>query len=95
MPRDQVNKFVADFRDGQLFEALMQMPGWKEVYIPRLKAEIEAADRKVHDPLIREETMKDRNGYYRGLMKALHLIDEILRNKNVGEKYIHDHDIII
>jgi len=93
--KEEINSVVAAFRRGELFEGLSTVPGWVDVYIPHLRKLLEKADHDVHDMRIKETTMKERNGYYRGLLTALNLGDEILKEKLRAEKYIKDHHIII
>ena len=78
-----------------MFEGLMNMPGWKDVYIPHLNHAIEVADHAVHDHRLKDDSMKERNAYYRGLLAALKLIDKIIQEKKWGELYIKDHHIIV
>ena len=80
---------------GRLIEGLVLVPGWNDVYLPLLKKHLEMADKKVHDFRSTEETVKEKNGYYRGILKALTLIDDIAKLKRIGEKYCEDHGLSI
>lgn len=81
------SKHKHNVTQGRYLEAMYHMPGWKDVFIPRLNKALELAQRDVFDGRINEKTAKERIAYYNGIKAVLNLIKLTEKEKEQGLAY--------
>ena len=95
MASDIVQKHISAIRRGRLLEAIFNSPGWAEVFIPKLKFAMKQADKECHRFQNGVEKIKYNIGKYQAYNEVFELIDQIIIEKQQGERYCEANKISV